>query len=107
MGSLEEFVAFDPNEADGGRYTLDLRTAKRKGKFHLLKKLKPGRNGIEIEIHDPLAALEKLARYHGLLKDRDPYDRLTDDQVIAALKRFIPTRDQAEPPAPGTGEAKP
>ena len=61
-GSLEHFIDLTP---DGG-WTLNLARAKKASKLGLLKKLKMGRYGPEIEIHSPLDALEKLARYHGM-----------------------------------------
>lgn len=78
-GSLEEFLEIDAQ----GRYTLSLAKAKRRGKLHLLKKLKPTEYGLSVEIHDPLAALDKLARYHGLLSD------LSDDALVARFKALM------------------
>lgn len=58
----------------GPRTVLDVRVdlgqAKDRGKLHLLKRFKEGKWGPEIELYDPLRALELLARHHGLLVDR-------------------------------------
>jgi len=63
----------DPDEPDawedvGLRLRLDL--AKRRGKTHLIKSIKAGKYGLSIELHDAQAALEKLAKYHGLLIEK-------------------------------------
>ncbi len=39
--------------------------------LHLIKKLKPTRFGMELELHDPYTALALLAKHHGLLQDID------------------------------------
>lgn len=65
-GSLGEFMTID----EYGKESLDLKKAKKAQKLGLLKKLKWGQHGPEIEIHDPLTAMEKLGRYHGLFKDK-------------------------------------
>lgn len=47
----------------------DLRNAQ--GKTHLIKKYRAFKAGrVEIELHDPLAALDKIARAHGLYTER-------------------------------------
>jgi phage terminase small subunit len=53
-----------------GQPVLDLKRAKAAGKMPLVRSIKPTRNGLAVEFHDPQAALEKLGRYHGLFKDR-------------------------------------
>lgn len=49
---------------------VDLEQAKQRGKLHLLKKVKWGQWGPEIEIYDAHAAQALLARHHGLLTDK-------------------------------------
>lgn len=89
-GDLGEFIAINEN----GGFSFDLRKAKRRGRLHLLKKIRnkietrherTGRKDesgkpivdlvvteqIELELHDPESPLEKLGRYHGLWKDRE------------------------------------
>ena len=69
--SLEDFI--EPNVIVG-KNQIDLDRAKKRGKMHLIKKFKvksaAGVSSVEIELHDPQAALDKLARMHGLYDDR-------------------------------------
>lgn len=89
-GDLGEFIRI----TESGGFHFDLRKAKRRGRLHLLKKVRnkietrhkrTGRKDesgkpivdlvvteqIEIELHDPESALEKLGRHHGIFRDRD------------------------------------
>lgn len=49
--------------ADG---SVDLAKLKEDGKFHLVKKIKPTKEGLEIEFYDAQAALAMLAKANGL-----------------------------------------
>jgi hypothetical protein len=51
-------------KADG---TLDVQALAAAGLGHLVKGIKPGREGLEIALVDPQAATKNLARYHRLL----------------------------------------
>ena len=53
---------------DGDSWTLDLQAIKERG--HLVKKIKQGPHGPEIELYDAQAALALLGRTHGLFVDR-------------------------------------
>lgn len=64
-GSLADFV-----DVDDQVFLLNLSKAKQAGKLHLLKKLKHSKFGVEIELHSPLEALDKLARVHQLFADQ-------------------------------------
>lgn len=64
-GSLAEFV-----DVEGYGFSLNMTKAQEAGKLHLLKKLKHGKFGVEIELHSPLEALDKLARVHKLFADQ-------------------------------------
>ncbi len=83
-GSLEDFVKID----DLGNATLDLKKAKDAGKLHLIKRLKPTRNGMEIELHDAHAALVDLARVRGLFNDKLAIDLSgwSNEDVIALAR---------------------
>jgi phage terminase small subunit len=49
---------------------VDLGKALAEGKTHLIKKVKyNAQGGLEIELHDSQAALEKVGRHYGLFKD--------------------------------------
>lgn len=70
----------DQARGDLGRYlslteagvpAFDLEQLQRDGQTHLIKKIKRGADGtLTIEFHDSQAALDKLARVHGLYKDQ-------------------------------------
>lgn len=69
VGDFEDLITI--NEVEGEiRMSIDLKAAKRKGVSRLIKKITPNRNGVSIEFHDAQGALDKLARCHGLYKDR-------------------------------------
>lgn len=59
----------DINEATG-EWSLNLGKAKRAGKTHLIKKLKPGKYGTEIELHSVDTALTLLGKHHKLFTER-------------------------------------
>lgn len=59
--------------------------------LHLIKKLKPTRYGMAIELHDAHAALTLLAKHHGLLQDID-LSKLSEI-VIKALAEGIGISD--------------
>lgn len=51
-------------------WAIDLIKAQQTGAIHQIKKIKSGRWGPEIEMYDPLAAQELVAKYHGMLVER-------------------------------------
>jgi len=51
-------------------WRLNLAAAKKADKLHLIKKLKSGQWGPEIELHDPQAALALLGKHHKLFTDQ-------------------------------------
>lgn len=48
--------------------SIDLEKAQQQNKLHLIKKVKQGKYGIELELYDAQAAQRTLAQHHGLLK---------------------------------------
>ena len=60
----------DPVEVERLVIGIDLEQARDRGKLHLLKKYKEGQWGPEIELYDPLTALQLLGRHHKLFVDR-------------------------------------
>jgi phage terminase small subunit len=56
--------------AIAGGWRLNLVKAEQRGKLHLVKKIKSGQWGPELELHDPQTALIQLAKINGLLKDQ-------------------------------------
>lgn len=82
-GSLEPFIQIE-GEGRDETWRVSLTKARKAKRLGLLKKLKQGKDGPEIEIHSPLEALEKLARYHGL------YDSKTDGNIdLVAIARAM------------------
>ena len=83
--SLDDFLEID----DDGGFKVDLAKAKRRGKLHTLKRLKQTKDGeIDIQIHDPLAALEKLGRYHRLF-DGPPTKGDDAADLIRAIREAV------------------
>jgi phage terminase small subunit len=48
--------------------SINLERAKQNNKLHLIKKIKQGKYGVELELYDAQAAQRTLAQHHGLLK---------------------------------------
>ena len=89
---IGDFVSIDGK----GGCTLDLAKAKKAGRTHLIKSIKPTKFGLAIELHDTQAALEKLARYRGLFAEREA---ATKDDLSEAPKRIIiPSADDRHAP---------
>lgn len=57
---------------DNGNVTFNFKRAKKLKKLHLIKKMRQGRHGWEVEFHDAQAALQLLGKYHNLFNDRPP-----------------------------------
>lgn len=69
-GSLEDFITI----YDGGTIMFDLKKAEERGVLHLIKRLRyiksgVGKGGVEIELHDPLRALELIGKHLGMWDD--------------------------------------
>lgn len=67
---LEDAGDMDEAHATVSGWRLNLAKAEHAGKLHLLKKLKSGQWGPEIEIHDAQAALALLGKHHKLFTDK-------------------------------------
>jgi hypothetical protein len=66
-GDFTDFLTYD---TERNRVTVDLAKAYREGATGLIRKVRMTKGSVEVELHDPLKALELLARHHGLLNDR-------------------------------------
>jgi phage terminase small subunit len=67
-GSLDDYLKVTTR----GKVTLDLAKAKKAEKLRLIRKIKIDRNGeVQIELHDPIRALDLLGKYRNLFTDRD------------------------------------
>ena len=74
--SLEDFMEFD----DQGGFRVDLAKAERRGVSHVLKLARMTPHGLHIELHDPLVALDRLARYWSLYNDGAAKPESTEPQ---------------------------
>jgi phage terminase small subunit len=76
FGSLEDFLDLGTPDARypqalQGKVKVDIRKAAQAGKLRLLKTYKDSpKDGIEITLHDPQAALVHLGRHHKLFTDK-------------------------------------
>lgn len=64
-GSVESFLTIED-----GFWKIDITKAKTASALHLIKKLKEGEHGLEIELYDAQAALVHLGKHLGLFSDR-------------------------------------
>lgn len=86
---MSDFVRF--YEGVKGFY-LDLEGANKKGLMKLVKKLKYNALGLpEIELHDKLAALDRLGKHHGLLIDRQ---EVQHSGTIESKLVVLPSKDE-------------
>jgi len=63
--SVEDIMDID----DDGKLALNLKKAKQRGKLHLIKSIIPTSNGLKVELHDSLKALELIGKHHALFTD--------------------------------------
>lgn len=78
-------------------WAIDLVKAQKTGAIHLIKKIKSGLHGPEIEMYDAQAALALLGKHHGLFVDRQEIEqRITfPDFDIALDKAYDASDDNA------------
>jgi hypothetical protein len=90
---MTDFVTITKKQA-----WVDLDKARRLGKTHMVRAIKPTKFGLSIVLHDSQAALEKLGRYHALFGDRPP-----GSDPNAPPPRLTPALrdDRFEPQDPG------
>ena len=74
--------------------SINLERAKDNNKLHLIKKIKQGKYGVELELYDAQAAQRTLAQHHGLLKTE-----VTINFAPELLERFGELARRAEIPA--------
>ena len=80
-GDLSSFV-----NVVNGLPIIDFDKAKEAGKLHLLKKITYGKGTISFELYDKQAALNTLAKHHGLLTEKIQIDVNLVVQVVDALQ---------------------
>lgn len=87
---------------DDGSWTLDLDAIKENG--HLVKRIKNGPHGPEIELHDAQAALIQLGKVHGLFVDRQ---EVTGKDGAPLTVRYVNDwRDNFTHAASGAGDSQ-
>lgn len=65
---IDDFIEID--DETGRIKNIDFGKAKKAGKLHLIKSITPTANGIKIELHDRMRALELMGKHHGLFADK-------------------------------------
>lgn len=64
-GGIEDFMNVD----ESGKLKFDFKRAKKEGKLHLISKIIPTREGLKVELHDRMQALQLIGRHYGMFKD--------------------------------------
>ena len=64
-GNIGDFVTIE-----GGEARIDLDKARRRHKLHLIKRLRLGERGVEVDLYDAQDALIQLGRHYRLFVDR-------------------------------------
>lgn len=96
-GDIEDFILLDLGEGRTS-WTIDLIKAKKRGKLHLVRRLRPTRYGVDIELYDAQRALELLGKGHGLFKDRQELDLLSGGKPIPIREIVVIRRDGEDEP---------
>jgi hypothetical protein len=76
---------------ENGEWDVCLKLVKRRGKGHLIRKMKKSDFGTELELRDSLAALIKLGEYHGLWDREKP----PEISLVELAKRLKERHDRA------------
>ena len=66
-GTVEDFMNVD----EDGRLKFDFKRAQEENKLKLINKIVPTREGLKVELHDRMKALQLLGKHHGLFADED------------------------------------
>ena len=85
-------------------FNLNLLKARAAGKLHLVKKLSHNQFGVVIELHDSQAALEKLARYHALFRDRLEITDVTARDAVEEMDEAAERYEREHSDEAGTGQ---
>ncbi|GAB4017123.1 terminase small subunit [Spirosoma koreense] len=105
-GSLEPFIAYveevqynpltgtpflDTHSQPVTKLTarLDLTSEEARANLHLLKKIKQGPHGLEIELTDPKDAVDKLLQVHGRYKTKLDLSLLSEQQIDELLEKAL------------------
>jgi phage terminase small subunit len=82
--SIEDYIEVDA----AGSYRVNLLKAKKARKLGLVKRIKAGEYGVELQLTDPLKALELLGKYRGVFKA----DAGSQDPSFAVVVNVNPTQ---------------
>lgn len=74
--SIGDFIAVN----EKGNFIIDWKAAK--GRTHLIKSIKHTTHGVRIELHDAQAALDKLAKVHGLYIDKTEQSGQVEIRIV-------------------------
>jgi len=82
--SIEDLMDVD----DSGRMTFNFKRAKEQGKLHLIKTITPTREGLKVELHDRMRALELMGKHHKLFTDKVDIglDEETAKNIISVIQ---------------------
>jgi len=64
-GSVEDFMTLE----NDGKLGFDFKKCKEQGKLHLIDYINPNANGLRVQLHDRMKALELLGKHHGMFDD--------------------------------------
>ena len=78
--SVDDFIKDDEEMG----FKLDLARARKLGRMHCVKKIKHNKYGVELELYDSQAAMDKLGKYHGLWRDTSNLTEEPDGVTDAA-----------------------
>jgi len=95
---IEQAADMVDAHAIAGGWKLNLIKAEKAGKLGLVKKIKAGQWGPEIELYDAQAALALLARHHGLLVERTEHTiDILGDAAAALDRKLLPALAESAP----------
>lgn len=88
---LGEYVTVNRDDAGNESWKIDIPRAKRRKRLGVVRKIKQGEHGVEIELYDPLNALEKLGKYRGMWVDRQEVSGPGGGPVPVEVKSALDT----------------
>jgi hypothetical protein len=101
IGDQARATLDDFGHIDGGNFRLDLGKAKRRGLLHCIKKIKPVKDGYELDLYSGQEALKLLGQYHNLWRDGLPASAESGRRRALEWPDDQPAdRDAATPPGP-------
>jgi phage terminase small subunit len=77
---ISDFIEID--EETGRLKSFDFAKAKKAGKLGLIKSITPAANGLRVELHDRMKALELIGKHHALFTDNVNHDGEIKIKVI-------------------------